>query len=538
MKLSLLLLSLALSAMSVQAQDNLPTTIIREQPAGKLHDNQARSSYYYYTLQGGVNNVAHGIDAWSVSRFVEGDDGCIYLYNPYSQLPIRSWLKLDPAGNGRYVAKLPQLIRIGVRYDDEGNESPSYYYAFPVKEYEKEDGTTFCKTDTLADGTVKSELNFVMRNDSLIMTDDDFLGLVNNKLRWTGYADTDIKVGAVKYTPNTLPEGVKLQDYRLTYTDKANSQQDAMVKLGFEGDKAYLLNPYNNDSTEVIVGTLEEGNKLSFPTRQYLGANWKVTHHVFFMAKTYEREGQQINYGTWIPKLTFNIDAEKRTLTTDSKNVIIINAGDVLQYALAYYFNPSLTAFNDVPRVPQTPTIDTEQSFAVTDMYDGTYGGLTFLLQKYDAEGNYLDASKSYYRIYADNGDKPYTFTPSVYKSLKASLTDVPFSYIDNQNFFSYALPGDNQQIERSVSFYDANVKRWGVQAVYKGGGEERVSSIAWWSTTATDIQSVGNQSRKAVRTDYYDLSGRRLSQPSHGMGLKVTTFSDGSRTTVKSAAR
>ena len=158
------------------------------------------------------------------------------------------------------------------------------------------------------------------------------------------------------------------------------------------------------------------------------------------------------------------------------------------------------------PYVPQAPTIDTEQSFAVTDMYDGTYGGLTFLLQKYDAEGNYLDASKSYYRIYADNGDKTYTFTPSVYKSLKANLTDVPFSYIDNQNFFSYALPGDNQQIERSVSFYDANVKRWGVQAVYKGGGEERVSSIAWWSTTATDIQSVGNQSRKAVRTDYYDL--------------------------------
>ena len=268
MKLALLLLALGLSTLTAHAQDNLPTTIIREQPAGKLHDNQARSSYYYYTLQGGVNNVAHGIDAWSVSRFVEGDDGCIYLYSPYSQLPIRSWLKLDPAGNGRYVAKLPQLIRVSSALDEEGNEIPTYYYAFPVKEYEKEDGTTFCKTDTLADGTVKSELNFVMRNDSLIMTDDDFLGLVNNKLKWTGYADTDIKVGAVKYTPNTLPAGVKLQDYRLTYTDKANSQQDAMVKLGFEGDKAYLLNPYNNDSTEVIVGTLEEGNKLSFPTRQ------------------------------------------------------------------------------------------------------------------------------------------------------------------------------------------------------------------------------------------------------------------------------
>ena len=76
MKLSLLLLSLALSAMSVQAQDNLPTTIIREQPAGKLHDNQARSSYYYYTTW---NGVVKGIDVWSVSRFVEGDDGCVYL---------------------------------------------------------------------------------------------------------------------------------------------------------------------------------------------------------------------------------------------------------------------------------------------------------------------------------------------------------------------------------------------------------------------------------------------------------------------------
>lgn len=526
-----LLAALLFVPLMAAAQTTLPTTIIRDQPAGTLHDNQARSSYFYYTYSSGVLN---NFDLWSTCRYVVGDDGCIYLYNPFSQLPTRSWLKLDPAGNGKFVAHLPQLIRTGVGYDDEGNETTTYYYAFPVKEYEREDGSTFCKPDTLADGTVKSELNFVYRNDSLIMTDDDFVGLMTNRLRWTGYADTDIKVGPVLYKKSaTLPDGIAMQDYRMTYYDKSNIEQDIIVKLGFVGNDAYLLNPYNNSTDEVIKGTVN-GTRLSFPTKQYLGANWKVTHHLFFMANTYERSGSQTNYGKWLSALDFTIDTDRKTLTTDKNNVIIINAGDSLKYALSYYFEPTLNQFVDAARVPQAPTIDAEQSLPITDTGDGIYGGVTFLLEKYDAEGNFLDPTKCYYRLYTDNSDKPYVFTPQLYTSLKENTTDIPFSLIDNRDFYNYGLPGNNKQIERSVNIYDASVKRWGVQTVYKGGGEERVSAIAWWNTDPTGVSKVVAPGKRIANTEYFDLTGRRLSTPDADVVLKVTTFADGSKHTEK----
>ena len=80
--------------MAAGAQNPGAETIIRQQPAGTLHDNYARSSYYFYTSYSGA---LYGLDLWSTSRYVEGDDGCVFLYNPFSQLPTRTWLKLDPA---------------------------------------------------------------------------------------------------------------------------------------------------------------------------------------------------------------------------------------------------------------------------------------------------------------------------------------------------------------------------------------------------------------------------------------------------------
>lgn len=123
-----------------------------------------------------------------------------------------------------------------------------------MKEYETSEGEPFCKIDTLANGTVKNEISFVLRNDSLIMTDDNYIGLMTEQMKWTGYADTDIKVGKVKYKANTLPKDIALQDYRLSYQTQTGGNEQKIVKMAFDNDgKVYLLNPYNNSTSEVII---------------------------------------------------------------------------------------------------------------------------------------------------------------------------------------------------------------------------------------------------------------------------------------------
>lgn len=532
MKLLSIAFALALTTLSATAQTNGSSTIIREQPAGILHDNYARSSYYFYTSQSSTTGVYYGIDLWSTSRYVEGDDGCVYLYNPFCQLPTRSWLKLDPAGDGKFVAHLPQAIREGVGYDENGNEVTTLYYAFPVKEYEREDGTLFCKADTLADGTVRSELNFVLRNDSLIMTDDDYIGLMTEEMKWTGYADTDIKVGRVDYKPNTLPQTAALQDYTMAYQTQAGGNEQKIVKVAFADDgKVYLLNPYNNSKAEVIVGSYDGAKTVSFPTKQYLGADWATTHHLFFMARGYERTGQQINYGDWYKSLQMTVDADRKTLTAQPNSVMIINAGDSLKYALSYYFDPTLTLYEDLALTPPAPVIDTEQCQAYSA--EAGYGFVSFFLSRYDASDNYLNTAKYYYRQYANDEAHPFTFTSDSYTNVSQPMTDVPVTFADYIDFFNYTLQGNDRELERSVNIYDGSVARWGVQAVYKGGGTESVSPISWWNTP-TSISSVSGQPRKVIRTEYYDLSGRRISHCESGLYIKVTVFSDGTRQVSK----
>ena len=521
--------AIALATTAATAQTSGPAAIIRQQPEGILHDNYARSSYYFYTTYSGV---LYGLDQWSTSRYVEGNDGCVYLYNPFSQLPTRSWLKLDPAGNGKYVAHLPQAIREGESYDEEGNLTKKVYYAFPVKEFETSEGKPFCKIDTLANGTVKSELNFVLRNDSLIMTDNDYIGLMSEEMKWTGYADTDIKVGRVDYKPNTLPQTVALQDYKMAYQTLAGGNEQKIVKVAFADDgKVYLLNPYNNSKAEVIVGSYDGAKTVSFPTKQYLGADWATTHHLFFMAKGYERTGQQINYGDWYKSLQMTVDADRKTLTTQPNSVVIINAGDSLKYALSYYFDPTLTRYEDQSLTPSAPIIDT---MSVQPCTEGNPGFISFFFDRYDEAGNLFDNTKYYYRLYADDDTTPYTFTDDNYVNVTTPMTEVPVNFVDYIDFFIYTLQGNDKQLERSVNLYDGSVARWGVQMVYKGGNKETVSPISWWNVPTTAINAVQSPSKTVVRTEYYDLSGRRLSRCGSGLNIKVTVFSDGTRAVAK----
>ena len=112
-------------------------------------------------------------------------------------------------------------------------------------------------------------------------------------------------------------------------------------------------------------------------------------------------------------------------------------------------------------------------------------------------------------------------------------MTDVPVTFADYIDFFTYTLQGNDREMERSVNIYDGSVARWGVQAVYKGGDTENLSPIAWWNVP-TGINAVQSPSKTVVRTEYYDLSGRRLSRCGSGLYIKVTVFSDGTKAVAK----
>ena len=468
MKLLSIAFALALTTLSATAQTNGSSTIIREQPAGILHDNYARSSYYFYTSQSSTTGVYYGIDLWSTSRYVEGDDGCVYLYNPFCQLPTRSWLKLDPAGDGKFVAHLPQAIREGVGYDENGNEVTTLYYAFPVKEYEREDGTLFCKADTLADGTVRSELNFVLRNDSLIQLDDVYMGLVNDKLQWAGYGDGEIvinKITVPKYEPTA--EQIKRAQLYIMRTGDADSTRDwQVVKTVKDGNDIYVCNPYNNSDSQWMKGSLQ-GNMLHFDGNQYLGIDSTYMIHLYSRAAHYTlHEESDPVWGTNTSYYTFSFapaldmpyntaaggygvgDAAADTLAW------LINAGNTVPFFVSSYIRPLFSPYADEASGPQAPQFQANQCKPYTT--EEGYGYITFSYSKFDKKGHFLNPSKYFYRVFTLLTDDPmeppheFVFKADTYGSLKNDATQIPVQYADRSDFFTMNGSKDGEPTKAS----------------------------------------------------------------------------------------
>lgn len=102
----LLALLLLTSTAVVQGQ----TAIIKEQPAGRVVSMSKR------TMAASVVNTPSGTVPetnamdYMISTLVEGDDGNLYLKNPFTYYHTNSWVKLDHVDGDRYVIHTPQAI--------------------------------------------------------------------------------------------------------------------------------------------------------------------------------------------------------------------------------------------------------------------------------------------------------------------------------------------------------------------------------------------------------------------------------------------
>ena len=82
------LLSICALALSLTASAQ-----ILETPKGKLIDNMYRSSDSW--VKKGWTGTDLGRYEGLVSKIVEGEDGCLYVYNPLSGLNSKSWLAME-----------------------------------------------------------------------------------------------------------------------------------------------------------------------------------------------------------------------------------------------------------------------------------------------------------------------------------------------------------------------------------------------------------------------------------------------------------
>lgn len=495
--------------------------IIDAQPEGKLHAN------FYFSGESFVNMMGYEAQLpfdgiWG--KIVEAPDNkTIYINNPIGAYYSDAWIKGERTTGDTIEVKLPQQF-VHEEYDGMSNDA-WLYKLVPVKV--EQDGETYT---TFKPDSTSQTVKYVWRNDSIVLVnttqDSKLLGMCTEAGEWYGYGDYIQQYTVFDQQPVAPKDETKATQMSITYYD-SGQMYGRVKKVVREGNDIYIAGLNKNIPSGWAKGTIS-GNKATFSGHQYMGLDSVTASYAFFepvsRSMVWDSEiGDSIENLTLADAITFDYDADKGTLSTDS--TFVANQGYKMFNQVFTYDGATLEPWTEKAATPLAVDASTMSYMPFSEEYG--YGLLAFAPSEFDADGYILDANKLYYSIYLD--DDVLTIDPDEYKLFPYETTEIPFTYSDMLDFVNYA--GMWQ-----VYTFVTGIDRIGVQMIYKGGGEVRKSAITYISATDEDPSAVSNvaQTGKVAGVTYTDLSGRRVSRPGKGLFIQTTRLADGTITTSK----
>ena len=502
----------------------LSTHIITVKPEGEEHAHRIRSGF-------GINQQrgAYGSIDYLDGSYVKDSKGNVYLYNPIMLFPTYSYLKLEPFNGDTLVCRTPQPI---------ANIYGTVCYATRLKAQISDGGLAYVLD--VPDGATQPNLDikFVLRGDSLYQVPDDYitfpgttvqvpsvlLGVTDATGMWLTMGEANTALRPCPYSPTMLPAGVKSEPFNLYSLDSDNDTVRYTTEVAIDGNDVYMTNPYSPDTLQWIHGTLSGGKATFLP--QYIGVDKRSNLHLSFLPATYTTQtspdGTIIYNYVKAPTLTFDYDAQARTLATDpqARVAFLINAGLDEVNAIMGYRNPSLTIFPVQAATPADPKIVQLQAYDE----DMGMGFLSVDFYPIDTQNRPLPYTRLFYNIYLD--DQLLTVGPPYYNNVSTPFTNIASNYADNEYFFT-------QQEIHNV-YLTRPFEKVGVQVLFKYNDQWYKSNLVSQTVEGTGVNELAHDAGVPVRQEWYDLSGRRIARPSQGLYLKVSRYADGSVKTEK----
>ena len=316
------------------------------------------------------------------------------------------------------------------------------------------------------------------------------------------------------YTPTRpftveLPEGAETQYYVFTGTD-GDGEFSRAVKIAKVDNDVYIQGVATVDSESWIKGTKSEDSDVyTFPKGQFLGVftGQQSRFNIYLM-------GYNSTLGVLDVKMTYNAETDSYTTT----NIIVENANYTdNRYSYNNIAAGAVIAPVEMDRAatPEVPAISTLRYY-ISKSNNFTSAMLDIPLV--DVDGVPLADTLLTYKLYYDEGDsvaKLITFTTDLYQELEADMSEIPYGFIDDSDFFK-----DLVYLNMDMSTW----KRIGIQAIYSGGGETNASEIGWYTPTWPTIAEPADE----VETKIYDFFGSDLDGTSCAVGgLKVAMEGD-----------
>lgn len=491
---------------------------ISETPAGTLTIVE-KSGSAFAQIWGMVFKTT--IDG-SVSKIVRDGDK-IYMYGVFSQYLVNGWME-GTVKDDVATFQLPQFVSheefYGVYYDD---------YALKLEYVQEEDGGWYYPAE---DQTYKLKIN---ADGSYTSLEEDYcLGMCywdeeNECWEWEGCGDIlETMVPFTKEVP-ALPATAKFDDWYMVNTDGTAS----VMSISIDGSKVYFKNPYQVAADDelynsYIEGTLADGS-ITVKSGQFLGLDWTTASTLYYTGESatevYDEENDEyVTEYEYLDELTMKYDADKKIITCDGAMSIGYDpkceAGSFVTYLRpTFKYQAPDTKIESV----DNPVILT---FNAPEGYDAEFW---FTLSQINAQDQIIDASKLYYSIYLDG--ELFTFYSDEYPGLPgdaAEATEIPYGYNNVYEFYGYGA-------RHCVVIYPEGMETLGVQLIYKDGEKELKSDIV--TCDAAGIRSTVANGQLQSET-YYDLQGRRVTNPAAGLYIRRAVYADGTIETTKLCKR
>lgn len=507
-----------------------PFDLIDEQPEGELKTYVGDLGSYYSIF----GYIMPSVDNGRACDVVFGENNTVYFKDPFSDFITGTWLKGLQKGDTITVYPQPIYYEPATDTDDE----MTAYASKMTYGWNEEYGRNYWNMDTL-----DMELKFVISNDSIILQNDHGftgLGLFYADGSWTGFGEYRKILTPQNDTPVTLPDGLTPETYVMTYESLNAStglgeKKRQVVTLYRDGSDVYLSDLTEADDNLFAKGTLADG-KLTVKSGQYMGVakpnGYNAgAYHDYIEAlgwKTVPTYGSAYEDSTYfVDQITFDYDEATSTYTGEDL-YLAVNGGKDKPSVRNGFRKPILSPFTEVKAAPAKPGL-----YSVEDCYDEYgYSYLELNLTDSTAEGQFLDTRRIYYNITID--DELFTFFPDEYVMLTDEMTDVPFGYVDNEDFQTY-------RGRRVVYLFTTGFSKVGLVEYYLDtDGVKHFSEPTFWYKDATAISqaAISDNASQPVAVSYCDLSGRTISQPIHGIYLQTTKYADGTAQTQKILVR
>lgn len=284
--------------------------------------------------------------------------------------------------------------------------------------------------------------------------------------------------------------------------------------------------------TGVFTGTLD-GNTIHVAMPQLL-----TNHYYGYMLRSgnsYKGEtaSEDLDSRTWDAwedddrtEVLFNYDAQTGVITSTDSLVAF-----ALMESPSQWNSYSLDRVTYQPFVlgPATPKAPYNLSYEDKEEdYLGRYD-YTFYIPNESVDGKYLGYDSISYRLYFDTEDNPLLFTPEDFEtSIEEATYDVWFNAPASGNL-PHPYYSDNA---RTVYYSECPQTRFGVQTGYHYNGEIYYSEITWLNITTDGISAVNDGNIE--NATFFDLSGRKVAEPAHGIFIRSTRYANGKVENIK----